>query len=130
MLCYDWDCPTSVGIKIDLLLIITGAFYALPGTPSTVPYKQQVVSRRCNTRGLNVLRVVAQNGIGDTLPDHWVKGVRMSGFRTSNTVVIVYHYLVYLVVTISSPVVTHYVVGTVRINLPLRDELNEVFKGY
>ena len=77
-----------------------------------------------------MLRVVAQNGIGDTLPDHWVKGVRMSGFRTSNTVVIVYHYLVYLVVTISSPVVAYYVVGTVRIDLPLRDELNEVFKGY
>jgi hypothetical protein len=77
-----------------------------------------------------VLRVVAQNGIGDTLPDHWVEGVRMSGFSTSNTVVIIYHYLVYLVVTISSPVVAYYVIGTVGIDLPLRDELNEVFKGY
>jgi hypothetical protein len=74
-----------------------------------------------------VLRVVAQNGIGYTLADLWVKGVRMGGVRTSYTVVIIYHYLVYLVVTVSSPVVAHYIVRTVGVDFPLRDELNEVF---
>jgi hypothetical protein len=54
----------------------------------------------------------------------------MGGFRTSNTVVIIYHYLVDLVVTVSSPVVAYYVIGTIRVDFPLRDELNEVFKGY
>jgi hypothetical protein len=45
----------------------------------------------------------------------------MGGFRTRYTVVILYHYLVYLVVTISSPVVAHYIVRTIRIDFPLRD---------
>jgi hypothetical protein len=113
-----------------LLLVIDGILYALPSTTAAVPDEQHVVSRRCNTRGLNVLRVVLQDSIGDHLPEHGVKYVRMGGFRTSNTVIIIYHYLVDLVVTISSTVVTYYVIGTIRVDFPLRDELNEVFKGY
>tara|TARA_B110001450_G_scaffold232139_1_gene234533 strand:- start:430 stop:651 length:222 start_codon:yes stop_codon:yes gene_type:complete len=73
---------------------------------------------------------MTQNSISDTLSDYWVEGVRVSGFRACDTVVIIYHYLVYLVVTKSSSVVTHYIVRTIWIDLPFRDELNEVFKGY
>jgi hypothetical protein len=73
---------------------------------------------------------VPQNSIGDTLADLWVKGVRMNGFRARYTVVIVYHYLVYLVVPISRPVVPYYIVRTVVVYFPLRDETNEIFNGY
>jgi len=68
-----------------------------------------------------VLCVVLQDSVCDPLAERGVKYVRMGGFRTCYTVVIVYHYLVDLVVTISSPVVAHYVVRTIGIDFPLGD---------
>jgi hypothetical protein len=73
---------------------------------------------------------MTKDSISDTLSYYWVEGVLVSGFGTCDTIVIIYHYLVYLVVPISISVIAHYIVGTIRIDLPFRDELNEVFKGY
>lgn len=104
-----------------MFVVVNGVMDSSPSAPTSVPDVQQVVSRRCNTSGLNVLRVVPQNGIGELLTEHWVKGVHMGGFRTCYTVVILYHYLVYLVDTISSSVVSHYCVRAIGIDFPLRD---------
>jgi hypothetical protein len=72
---------------------------------------------------------VPQNYIGKVLTEHRVKGVRMSGVKSCYTVVIFYHYSVYLVVSVSCSIVTHNIVRAIRIHFPLRDKLNEIFKG-
>jgi hypothetical protein len=111
-----------------LFSVVHRGLNTLPSTTTTVPYKEEMVYCGCNTLGINVLRIMLQNSIGDTLPDHWVKGVRMSGFKSCYTVIIIYHYLVDLVVSVSRTVVAHNIVRAIRVHFPLRDKLNEVFK--
>lgn len=115
---YYWDCPTFVGIKIKLLLVVLWVLHALPRTASSIPNEQQMIDGYFFTTASNVRRIMRQNFESDDEAEVRVERHAVRNFTTRDTIVVVHHNLMDLVHPISKTSVSNNSRATAVRNFP------------